>query len=179
VLLVSPAVCAQGWPSVLEVRPVAGAYVPTGRQHQLLDDGLALGAQLAVELERGAHLVAGFLWIPTEQRTTGVDDRIEMAQFDLGAEWLSPGRRRLHDNVNPLAGVGVGLRAYRSRDADTPSQANLAGYASLGGEIKVQRVAVRLELRDYLSAFRGLRGDESTSLRNDVAITFGLAYHTR
>lgn len=170
---------AQRWPSVLEVRPFAGAYVPTGSQRQLLDGAVAVGAQVALDFAHGAHAVAGFTWVPTAQRGIETGGRIEMAQFDVGAEWLSPGRRRLHDRFNPLLGGGLGLRAYRSRDADTPSQANLAAYGALGAEVALGRVALRLEGRDYVTAFRGLDGRAATSLRNDAAVVLGLAYHIR
>lgn len=170
---------AQQWPPLPEVRPFIGAYVPVGRQHQLLTDAVALGAQVALEFGRGTHAVGSFTWIPTEQRGLTTSSRIEMAQFDLGAEWLSPGRRRLQKRFNPLLGVGLGVRAYRSRDVDTPSQANLAAYGSLGGELLMGRVGVRLEGRDYLTLFRGLGGQDATSLRSDVAVAIGVAYHIK
>lgn len=177
-LLASP-LGAQGWPPVPELRPFVGVYVPTGRHHALLEQGMALGGQLALEFDRGVHAVAGFSWVPTEQRALATGGRVEMAQFDLGAEWLSPGRRRLQPRFNPLLGAGLGLRAYRSRDADTPSQANLAGYGALGIEVRTGRVAIRLEGRDYLSAFRGLGGADGTSLRNDATVGIGVGYHMR
>lgn len=170
---------AQAWPGIREVRPFVGAYLPTGSHHALLEQSPAVGAQLALELGRGAHVVAGFSWVPTEQRGVASGGRVEMAQFDLGAEWLSPGRRRLQRRFNPLIGTGVGLRAYRSRDTDAPSQANVAGYGALGAELALGRLAVRAEGRDYLTAFKGLDGRASTSLRNDVLFALGLGYHLR
>ena len=169
----------QAWPSIPEVRPFVGAYLPAGPHRRLLARGPALGAQLALEFARGAHAVAGFSWIPTEQRGRATGGRVEMAQFDLGAEWLSPGRRRLRERVNPLLGAGVGLRAYRSRETATPSQANLAGYGALGAELKAGRLALRLEGRGYLSAFKGLDGADGTSLRNDATVGLALGYHLR
>lgn len=177
--LVTEPAAAQGWPPVPEVRPFVGAYVPTGSQHALLEGAIAVGAQLALEFDRGAHAVVGFSWVPTEQRGIATGGRIEMAQFDIGAEWLSPGRRRLQRHVNPLVGAGVGLRAYRSRDTDAASQANVAGYGALGVELLVGRVAFRAEGRDYLSAFRGLDGQDDTSLRNDATLSLGVGYHLR
>ena len=178
-VLVGATARAQSWPAVPEVRPLVGMYVPIGEQHRLLTDALALGGQVALEVGRGAHVVAAFTWVPTTQRALADDNRIEMAQFDLGAEWLSPGRRRLQARFNPLLGAGLGLRAYRSRDANTSSQANLGAYGSLGGEVRLGRVAIRLEGRDYVTAFRGLGERESTSLRNDAAVAVGLGYHVR
>jgi hypothetical protein len=87
--------------------------------------------------------------------------------------------RRLHVRFSPLLGGGLGLRAYRSHDADTPSPANLAAYDALGAEVPLGRLALRVEGRDYVTAFRGLDGRAATSLRNDGAIVLGLAYHIR
>ena len=170
---------AQAWPSAPELRPFVGVYVPTGSHRALLEQAMAIGGQVALEFGRGVHAVAGMAWIPTEQRGVATGGRLEMAQFDLGAEWLSPGARRLQRRVNPLVGGGVGLRAYRSRDVDTPSQANPAGYGTLGIEVRLGRMAARLEGRDYVSAFRGLGGRDGTSLRNDMTLGVGVGYHVR
>lgn len=174
----SPAV-AQRWPAVPEIRPSVGVYVPTGLHNRLLERAIALGAQVALELAPGAHAVFGFAWVPTERRQTNGDRRVEMAQFDLGAEWLSHEREGRVRRVSPLVGAGVGLRAYRSRDANTPSQANVAGYGALGMEVATGPVAIRLEGRDYLTAFRGLDGSAGTSLRNDITVGLGLGVRLR
>ena len=73
----------------------------------------------------------------------------------------------------------MGLRAYRNRDESGPSQANLAGYGAAGLELAGGRVALRLEGRSYLTAFRGLEGGEDTSLRNDATVFIALGYHIR
>ena len=83
----------QSWPSVPEFRPFAGSYIPAGAQRGLLDRAMAVGAQAALEFGRGIHAVAGFSWIPTERRSSTDSHRVEMAQLDLGAEWLTAGAR--------------------------------------------------------------------------------------
>ena len=167
----------QRFPSVPEFRPFVGTYVPNGKQGRLLDRAMIVGAQAALEFGRGIHAVAGFSWIPTERRSPTDPHRVEAAQFDLGAEWV-PGSASGW-RVSPLLGAGVGLRAYRNRDATSPSEANLAGYGALGIELAGGRVALRAEARNYLTAFRGLEGGESTSLRSDAIILFALGYHIR
>jgi len=167
----------QSWPSVPEFRPFAGTYIPAGAQRGLLDRAMAVGAQAALEFGRGIHAVAGFSWIPTERRSSTDSHRVEMAQLDLGAEWLTAGARGWR--ISPLLGAGVGLRAYRNRDESGPSQANLAGYGAAGLELAGGRVALRLEGRSYLTAFRGLEGGEDTSLRNDATVFIALGYHIR
>lgn len=163
--------------SVPEFRPFVGTYIPAGAQGRLLDRAMAVGAQAALEFDRGLHAVAGFSWIPTERRSVADAHRVEMAQFDLGAEWLTAGAPGWR--VSPLLGAGVGLRAYRNRDEISPSQANVAGYGALGAELAGGRVALRAEWRNYLTAFRGLDGGERTSVRSDATLIFALGYHMR
>lgn len=162
-----------------ELRPSVGIYVPTGSHNGLLERGPVLGGQVALELRPSLHAVFGFGWVATEQRQVGDAKRIEMAQFDLGAEWLRHEREGRPRRVSPFLGTGVGLRAYRSRDTDAPSQANMAGYGALGVEAAAGPVALRLEGRDYLSAFRGLDGADGTSMRNDVMVMFGIGLRLR
>jgi hypothetical protein len=168
---------AQRGPAIPEFRPFVGTYVPIGKQRHLLDRAMAVGAQAALEFGRGIHGVAGFSWVPTQRRTPNDPYRVEMAQFDLGAEWLTAGAPGWR--VSPLLGAGVGLRAYRNRDKTAPSQANVGGYGALGFELAAGRVAFRLEGRNYLTAFRGLEGGEGTSARSDATVIFALGYHMR
>ena len=167
----------QGFPAVPEFRPFVGTYIPAGKHGDLLDRAMAVGVQGALEFGRGVHAVAGFSWIPTERRSPTDPHRVEMAQCDIGAEWLTAGAPGWR--VSPLLGAGVGLRAYRDRDTTSPSQANLAGYGSLGLELAGGRVALRLEGRNYLTAFRGLEGGERSSVRSDATIIVALGYHMR
>ncbi|HEX6052682.1 MAG TPA: hypothetical protein VFZ21_25630 [Gemmatimonadaceae bacterium] len=171
------AVTAQ-WASP-ELRPSVGVYVPTGPHDDLLERGPVFGGQVAVELRPALHAVFGFGWVATEERQATPTRRIEMAQFDLGVEWLRHDRDRRELRMTPFLGGGIGLRAYRSRDADAPSQANVAGYGALGIEIGTGAVGVRLEGRDYLTAFRGLDGADGTSLRNDVMVVVGVGLRLR
>ena len=157
-----------------EFRPSVGVYLPTGRHDRLLERGPVFAGQVALELRPSLHAVFGFGWVATERREATVDRRIEMAQFDLGAEWLQHEREGRVRRVSPFIGTGVGLRAYRSRDADAPSQANVAGYGALGVEVAAGPVAIRFEGRDYVTAFQGLDGSSETSLRNDVTVAVGI-----
>jgi hypothetical protein len=76
-------------------------------------------------------------------------------------------------NFKPFTGAGVGARTHDYRHADVATTHNLAAYASVGGELGVSRVRVRLEVRDYLTWVTPLGAPGSTR-RNDVAVLAGL-----
>ena len=53
---------------------------------------------------------------------------------------------------------------------------NLAGYASLGGQLGYKRVGLRIEARDYATGFKPLAVAGTSDRRNDVAVLVGLSY---
>jgi hypothetical protein len=64
-----------------------------------------------------------------------------------------------------------GTHSYRRVDVDTAH--DLATYASVGGELGLPRVRVRIEVRDYLTWATPF-GTSGTARRNDVAVLAGL-----
>ena len=54
---------------------------------------------------------------------------------------------------------------------------NVAVYGSVGGELGVGRVGVRLEVRDYATGFKPLVGAGRADTRNDVVIMVGLRFN--
>jgi len=72
-----------------------------------------------------------------------------------------------------LTGAGVGARTRSYRYADIATTHNLATYASVGGELGLSRVRVRLEVRDYLTWVTPL-GASGTTRRNDISVLAGL-----
>lgn len=69
--------------------------------------------------------------------------------------------------------MGVGARTHSYRNADVATTHNLATYASVGGELGLSRMGVRLEVRDYLTWMTPF-GTSGTARRNDVAVLAGL-----
>jgi hypothetical protein len=53
---------------------------------------------------------------------------------------------------------------------------NLAGYASVGSELGMGRVGLRVEVRDYLAGFQPLVGSGRSATRNDVVIMAALSF---
>jgi hypothetical protein len=174
-----------------ELRPVVGAFVPTGDQRDLLDDAVLVGGQLAYAVRPNLAVVGTFGWAPSKDRTTalagggagllrtGRAEAVDLFQYDVGVEARLP--RAFAGGTwtaVPFAGLGGGGRTFRYRDVDgADAQTNVAGYGALGVELApaAGRLGVRLEARDYVSAFRGLRGERSErTARNDLALSGGV-----
>jgi hypothetical protein len=159
----------------LEIRPYAGAYIPTGDQRDLLEDAVLVGGQASYRILPQLAVTGTFGWAPSKDRVTAGDQTLDLFQYDLGAEaraqsWLASDSW----DFTPFIGLGVGGRTYDYRDLDVDSKTNVAGYAALGGEIGFGRTGVRLEARDYVSQFKPLSGDGDTKTRNDVTLAAGL-----
>ena len=168
---------AQDAPSrgAFEVRPYAGAYVPTGDHRDLLRDAVIVGAQASYRLRPGVALTGTFGWSPSKDRIVAGDQTLDVLQYDIGAELRAPA---WYDGgavtFSPFAGVGVGGRTYSYRDLDVGSRSNVAGYGAIGGDVGFGRWGLRLEARDYVSRFEPLSGAGDAETRNDVTIAAGL-----
>jgi hypothetical protein len=170
---------AQGAPpvhrGVFEVRPFAGAYIPTGDQRDLLRDAFHVGAQASYRVVPSFAVVGTFAWSPTKDRIARGDQALDVLHYDVGVEgraasWLRGGSWEF----TPFAGLGVGGRTYRYRDLDVDAQSRVAGYGALGGELGLGRLGVRIEARDYLSRFTPTSGRGDSDTRNDVTVAAGL-----
>jgi len=162
--------------SAFELRPFTGAYIPTGDQRDLLRDAVVVGAQASYRLRPSLALTGTFGWSPSKDRVTAGDQRLDVLQYDVGAELRAPAWYDAGTvTFSPFVGVGVGGRTYSYRDLDADSRTNFAGYGALGGDIGFGRVGLRLEARDYLSRFEPLTGSGDAATRNDVTLAAGLA----
>ena len=159
-----------------EVRPYAGAYIPTGDQRDLLKDAVIVGAQASYRVLPQLAVTGTFGWSPSKDRITDGDQTLDLYQYDLGAEARAPSWFASSTgawDLTPFAGLGVGGRTYDYRDLDVDSKTNVAGYGALGGEFGFGRTGLRLEARDYVSQFKPLTGGDSKT-RNDVTLAAGL-----
>jgi hypothetical protein len=162
--------------SRFELRPIVGAYVPTGDQRDLLKDAVLVGAQGSWRVIPHLAITGTFGWAPSKDRVTAGDQTLDLYQYDIGAEgrapsWFSGGSW----DFTPFVGLGVGGRTYNYRDLDNvDAKTNVAGYGALGGEVGLGRVGLRLEARDYVSRFEPLTGSGDAKTRNDVTLAAGL-----
>ena len=160
--------------SGFELRPYAGAYIPTGKQRDLLKDAVLIGGQASYRLTPQFAVTGTLGWSPSKDRITPGDQKLDVWQYDVGGElrapsWIQSGAL----DFTPFVGLGAGGRTYNYRDLDVDSKTNFAGYGVLGGEIGFGRIGWRLEGRDYVSQFKPFQGGDSKT-RNDVTVATGL-----
>jgi hypothetical protein len=161
-----------------EVRPVVGALVPTGAQRDLLKDAVLAGAQLSYVVNPHVALLGSFAWAPTEDQTLA-DAKVDLFQYEVGVEGRAPNLTAAAPVVTrPYASVGVGGRTYDYRDvAGAGAETNFLGFGAVGVDLAQRNgpIGVRVEARDNVTGFKGLRGElADRKARNDVQFSAGL-----
>lgn len=167
--------------ATFELRPVVGAFIPTGDHRDLLKDAVLVGAQASYRFTPHLAAVGTFAWSPSEDRTTAASEKVDLFQYDLGIEGrignLTRGSRV---STSPYATLGVGGRTYDYRDLpNADAQTNFLGYGAIGLDVAPATgpIGLRIEARDNISAFRGLRGELAESkARNDLQFSGGLTF---
>ena len=161
----------------LEVRPLVGAYLPTGDHGEILSEAITIGVQGGYAITEHVSFVATFGFTGSGDKRIPLDDNLDLFSYDIGAELtrsfpVGDGGMTL----SPFVGVGAGGRTYDYRDLTTDSESNFAGYASIGGQLRMKTIGVRLEARDYVSSFKGLTGEMTErTARNDISIFTALS----
>ena len=163
-----------------EVRPIVGALVPTGAQRDLLKDAVLVGAQASYAVTRHVALLGSFAWAPTEDQTFR-DEKVDLFQYEVGVEGRLPNLTAAAPLVTrPYASLGVGGRTYDYRDlAGSGATTNVLGFGAVGLDLAQRNgpIGVRVEARDNVTAFKGLRGElAERKARNDVQLTAGLTF---
>lgn len=158
----------------IEIRPFAGAHVPTGDQRDLLRDALLVGAQTTYRVTPAFALTGTVGWSPSKDRISAGDQTLDVLQYDVGAELRAPAWYGGAVTFSPFVGLGVGGRTYSYRHLDVDSRTNVAGYGAIGGDVGLGRWGLHLEARDYLSRFEPLVGAGDTGTRNDVTLAAGV-----
>lgn len=158
----------------------SGTMVPTGSQGDAIKRGGLTALQLSYVVDPALALTATVGWTRSRDIASEGNPKLDLFTYDVGAEvraprWLSRGRV----SFTPFAGLGAGARSYNYRSLDVDATHNLAAYGSIGGDVGIGRVHVRVEARDYVSGFKPLDGAGDTDTRNDVALLFGLRYVRR
>jgi hypothetical protein len=163
-----------------EVRPLVGAFVPTGAQRDILKDAVLVGAQASYALNPHVALLGSFGWAPSKDQTFA-EEKVDLFQYELGVEGRLPNLTAASRVVTrPYASVGVGGRTYDYRDlAGAGAETNLLGFGGVGLDVAQRNgpIGVRIEARDNVTAFKGLRGElAERKARNDLQFTAGLTF---
>lgn len=161
-----------------EVRVASGAFVGTGAQRESLKDGQLSSLQLSRLIRPQLALTGTLAWARSRDLASIDAPKLDVFSSDLGVEFRSAergGDRAI--SLSTFAGIGGGARSYNHRALDLPATHNLAAYASVGGEVGMGRVALRLEARDYTSGFRPLVGAGRSVSRNDVVLMGALRFN--
>jgi len=174
----APRAGAQGgdWHRGFELRPYTGAYIATGDQRDAVKDAVLVGAQASYRIVRFLAVTGSFGWSPSKDRLIPGDEKLDIYQYDLGAEARATSWRQFGAlDFTPFAGLGVGGRTYNFRDLDNvDAKTNILGYGAVGGELGFGRIGLRVEGRDNLSGFKPLIGGGDSKTRNDVTVAAGL-----
>ncbi len=153
----------------------SGALVPTGVQRDAIARGELTTAQLSYRVLPNIAVTSSLGWTRSRDIVTVGQPTLDVFTYDAGAELRGPSwTAGEHWSFMPLLGAGAGGRSYSYRSQSTESTHNLAGYASVGGEVGYRRVRLRLEARDYVTGFKALGGAGASGTRNDVALLVGL-----
>lgn len=163
-------------PSV-EVRPFAGVYLPVGAHRSDFKSATMVGVQTAIEMNRYFHGLASVGWTHGHNKIFTADVT-QIWQYDIGAELNAIRDVGFGWYFRPFVGMGFGGRTYDYETANVSTASCTAGYGAFGGEMQRNVVALRAEVRDYLSCYESpLSGKKNT--RNDLGLSVGLAYHLR
>ena len=151
-----------------------GGFVPSGHSRSTLSNGYAIGAQIGMGLTPRVATVATAFVTQTKFRAIDVNE-VTLVQYDVGLEFAPGAPHESIHRVIPFAGFGAGGRTYDVRDANTATRTYFAAYLSAGAEIRLQRLAFRMEARGYASRQEAAAGASVT--RTDIAGLAGLAVH--
>ena len=165
-----------GW----ELLVSSGVVVPTGAQRTRVAQGKLTAAQISYVVRPALAVTAALGWARTRDIATVNDPKLDAFTLDVGAEVRAPkliGSSAIH--LTPFAGVGAGGRSYNYRSLDAQATYNAAAYGSVGGELGVGRIRLRVEARDYLTGFKPLAGEGSAHHGNDVVLMGGLRFVRR
>ena len=154
----------------------SGTVVPTGAQREAIKRGNLTTAQLSYAVHPALAFTATLGWARSRDVATIDHPKLDVFTYDLGAEVRAP---RWHEDrliaFRPFAGMGAGARSYDYRKLESDATHNLAAFGSIGGELDVWRIRLRIEARDYVSGFRPLDGIGTIATRNDVVLLVGLS----
>jgi hypothetical protein len=163
-----------------ELNVPSGTLVPTGDQRDAIKRGNLSAVQITFVAKPMFAITTTGGWARSRDIATVGDPKLDVFTYDVGAELRAP---RLMSGkgmtFSGFAGVGGGGRSYNYRKLEVDATHNLSAYGSVGGELGIRRVRVRIEARDYVSEFKPLAGPGESRTGNDVVVMAGLRIVSR
>jgi hypothetical protein len=158
----------------------SGTLVPTGAQRSAIKRGNLSALQVNYMVRPLVAITSTVGWARSRDVAIGQEPKLDVFTYDVGAEMRAP-RMSMGKAVtfSPFAGAGAGGRSYNHRKLELDATHNVATYGSVGGELGVRRVRVRLEARDYVSGFKPLAGNGESRVGNDVVVMLGVGFVRR
>ncbi len=164
-------------PRTLELRPMAGATIPTGAQRDLFKDAPLIGFGVAMQVHPNLHLVGSFGWMREHTRYAVTQNDANRYQYDAGVELSLERPLGAAWTVRPFFGLGAGARTYNFQAQTLATRTCAAGYGALGSEFRLGATALRLEARDNVFCYKSPIIGQDSHTRNDLTFSFGAAYH--
>jgi hypothetical protein len=158
----------------------SGTLVPTGAQRDAIKRGNLTAAQVTYVIRPTFAITSTAGWARSRDVAIADTPKLDVFTYDVGAEVRAPSSIT-GESVTfvPFAGAGAGGRSYNYRKLDVAATYNPAAYGSVGGELGIRRLRVRLEARDYVSGFKPLLGNGAARTGNDVVVMAGLRFVSR
>lgn len=165
----------------VQIRPLVGGIVPTGDERDVLKSAVLVGAQASYAVNHTFALVGSFGWSASEDKGTAARPKVDLYQYDLGLEAKTDNLTDGSEvSTRPYVVLGGGARTYNLRNvANTSAQTNPLGYGAVGLDLDRTngKVGLRLEVRDNVTGFKGLRGElQDRKARNDLQFAAGLTF---
>jgi hypothetical protein len=158
----------------------SGALMPTGSQRDAIRSAGLSAAQLTYLVKPSVAITSSFGWARSRDVAVANSPKLDVFTYDVGAELRVPRvTSSAPKSLTPFMGLGVGGRSYNYRKLDVDATHNASAYASVGGELGIRRVHLRLEARDYVSGFKPLAGAGAARTGNDVVVMAGLRIVSR
>ena len=169
---------ASSHPRSWEFRVSSGALLPTGGQRDLIESAKMTAAQVSWTPRPAFAITGTFGWARSRDLVAVDAPKLDAFTADIGVEarhaaWFA-GRAVTFD---PFVGIGVGSRSYDYHHIRTNATHNLSGYGSVGGELGVGRVGLRVEARTYLSGSKPLVGTGTSVARSDFVVMAAVRFN--
>ena len=170
---------AQTWSPALELRPFAGASIPTGTQRDFFKDAALFGLSGAIEMKPTFHVLGSFSWTDGKNKYNVSNLNVDIFSYDAGFELGAIQALTAGWEMKPFFGLGAGARSYRFSSDQLSNKTCALGYGALGSEFQISNLALRLEARENVFCYRSPVIGEKSKTRTDLGLSFGIAYHVR